>query len=85
MFFFQTKEDWKYVAMVLDRLFLWIFTMAVVVGTAGIILQAPSLYDDRKPIDKELSIIGIDQGKSEHNRKDEVKRRVSCEMSRYIN
>ena len=45
-------------AMVLDRLFLWIFTMAVVVGTAGIILQAPSLYDDRSPIDKELSDIG---------------------------
>ena len=44
--------------MVLDRLFLWIFTMAVVVGTAGIILQAPSLYDDRSPIDKELSDIG---------------------------
>ena len=32
--------------------------MAVVVGTAGIILQAPSLYDDRSPIDKELSDIG---------------------------
>ena len=59
MYFFpQAKEDWKYVAMVLDRLFLWIFTMAVVVGTAGIILQAPSLYDDRSPIDKELSDIG---------------------------
>ena len=47
-------------------------------GTAGIILQAPSLYDDRKPIDKELSIIGIDQGKSENSRKDEVRRRVTC-------
>lgn len=44
------KEDWKYVAMVIDRLFLWIFTLAVLVGTAGIILQAPSLYDDRKPL-----------------------------------
>lgn len=49
------KEDWKYVAMVLDRLFLWIFTLAVVVGTAGIILQAPTLYDDRAPIDKKFS------------------------------
>ncbi|CAG9817984.1 unnamed protein product, partial [Phaedon cochleariae] len=36
----KVKEDWKYVAMVLDRLFLWIFTLAVLVGTAGIILQA---------------------------------------------
>lgn len=51
------KEDWKYVAMVLDRLFLWIFTLAVCVGTAGIILQAPSLYDDRTPIDREISDI----------------------------
>lgn len=41
--------------MVLDRLFLWIFTLAVLVGTAGIILQAPTLYDDRVPIDKKFS------------------------------
>ena len=32
-------EDWKYVGQVLDRLFLWIFTVAMLVGTAGIILQ----------------------------------------------
>lgn len=56
----KVKEDWKYVAMVLDRLFLWIFTLAVCVGTAGIILQAPSLYDDRVPIDREISDIGIE-------------------------
>ncbi|XP_057666765.1 acetylcholine receptor subunit alpha-like [Diorhabda carinulata] len=53
----KVKEDWKYVAMVLDRLFLWIFTLAVLVGTAGIILQAPTLYDDRRPIDIRLSEI----------------------------
>lgn len=45
------EEDWKYVAMVLDRLFLWIFTLACIFGTAIIIFQAPSLYDTTKPID----------------------------------
>ena len=40
----QILEDWKYVAMVLDRLFLWIFTVAVLVGTAGIILQVDKIY-----------------------------------------
>ncbi|OQR70870.1 acetylcholine receptor subunit alpha 1-like [Tropilaelaps mercedesae] len=49
--FESIREDWKYVAMVLDRLFLWIFTIACIVGTAGIFLQAPSLYDQTVPID----------------------------------
>jgi len=40
----MAKEDWKYVAFVLDRLFLWIFTTACFVGTFGIVLQAPTLY-----------------------------------------
>jgi len=43
--------------MVLDRLFLWIFTTACVVGTATIILQAPSLYDTSRPIDVQYSKI----------------------------
>ena len=46
----KVKEDWKYVAMVLDRLFLWIFTTACLVGTCGIIFQAPTLYDTREPL-----------------------------------
>jgi len=53
----KIKEDWKYVAMVLDRLFLWIFTLAVTMGSAGIILQAPTLYDNRLPINVRLSEI----------------------------
>ena len=56
-FILQVKEDWKYVAMVLDRLFLLIFTVAVLVGSAGIILQAPALYDTRAAIDVQLSEI----------------------------
>ena len=43
--------------MVLDRFFLWTFTAACLLGTAGIILRAPSLYDLREPIDEKLSHI----------------------------
>ncbi len=73
------KEDWKYVAMVLDRLFLWIFTLAVCVGTAGIILQAPSLYDDRMPIDKEISLIRHHLNGAQQTTKTRTKSFNSCD------
>ncbi|ESN98444.1 hypothetical protein HELRODRAFT_84500 [Helobdella robusta] len=44
------REDWKLVARVLDRLFLFIFSCTCVVGTIGIIMKAPTIYDDRLPI-----------------------------------
>lgn len=46
----QARQDWKYVAMVLDRLFLIIFSSTVSLGTAIIILGAPSLWDRREPV-----------------------------------
>lgn len=49
--FESIREEWKYVAMVLDRLFLWIFTTTSIAGTLAIFLQAPNLYDTQKPID----------------------------------
>lgn len=35
----QVSEDWKYVAMVIDRLFLWIFVCVCVFGTIAMFLQ----------------------------------------------
>ncbi|XP_073978200.1 nicotinic acetylcholine receptor beta2 isoform X2 [Rhodnius prolixus] len=53
----EIVEDWKYISMVLDRFFLWVFSIACLGGTFGIIFQAPSLYDQRIPIDQRLSEI----------------------------
>lgn len=47
--------------MVLDRLFLWIFTIASIVGTFAILCEAPALYDDTKPIDMVLSSVAQQQ------------------------
>lgn len=38
-FVFQVEDDWKYVAMVVDRVFLWVFIIICVFGTAGLFLQ----------------------------------------------
>jgi len=54
----EVMEDWKYMAMVLDRLFLWVFTFTCFAGSGGIILRAPSLYDMRQPIDAIHTTIG---------------------------
>ncbi|KAL3997817.1 Neurotransmitter-gated ion-channel ligand binding domain family protein [Acanthocheilonema viteae] len=41
----QIIEDWKYMSMVLDRIFLILFTSACVIGSVIIILRAPTIYD----------------------------------------
>ncbi|XP_002741797.2 neuronal acetylcholine receptor subunit alpha-2-like [Saccoglossus kowalevskii] len=39
--YLKQREDWKYVAMVIDRIFLWVFCCVCTFGTIGILMQAP--------------------------------------------
>lgn len=55
----EIVEDWKFVAMVLDRFFLWVFFLACVIGTFMIICQSPSLYDTREGVDRKFSEIPL--------------------------
>lgn len=43
-FFFlqQVVEDWKFIAQVLDRMFLWTFLLVSIVGSLG--LFVPVIY-----------------------------------------
>ncbi|EEB15168.1 DrosGluCl, putative [Pediculus humanus corporis] len=43
--YIQIREDWKYVAMVIDRLQLFIFFIVTTAGTVGIIMDAPHIFD----------------------------------------
>ena len=47
----QVSEDWKYVSMVIDRLFLWIFTTVCCVGTMSLLMRAPTLFDSKTPLE----------------------------------
>ncbi|CAM1330537.1 nAChRb1 (predicted) [Pycnogonum litorale] len=55
--FMQIREDWKYVAMVIDRLQLYIFFAVTSAGTIGILLNAPHIfkYVDQDEIIKAFS------------------------------
>ncbi|PIO60906.1 hypothetical protein TELCIR_17587 [Teladorsagia circumcincta] len=48
-----TRDDWKYVAMVIDRLLLLLFFGITLGGTLGIICSAPHVFDF---VDQELVI-----------------------------
>ncbi|GLV39397.1 nicotinic Acetylcholine Receptor beta1 [Carabus blaptoides fortunei] len=40
-----TREDWKYVAMVIDRLQLYMFFIVTTAGTVGILMDAPHIFE----------------------------------------
>lgn len=47
-------EDWESMSMVVDRLFFCIFFILCSIGSLIILASAPSLFDERAPIDDEL-------------------------------
>ncbi|XP_042208191.1 acetylcholine receptor subunit alpha-L1-like [Homarus americanus] len=49
--FDEEDDDWAFVAMVLDRLLLWVFGLTSVLGTIVILFESPFLYDSTSPID----------------------------------
>ncbi|XP_077995873.1 neuronal acetylcholine receptor subunit alpha-2-like [Glandiceps talaboti] len=51
----QAREDWKYVAIVLDRLFLSLFILITILGSCGIMLPGP-FHSEEKGIGDNLSI-----------------------------
>ena len=73
---FQIREDWKYVAMVVDRAQLWLFFLVTTIGTVGILMDAPHIFEF---VDQDR-IIDIYRGKwKRDNRCQSSTRRVNLE------
>ena len=60
-FFFLTPP--RTVAMVLDRLFLWVFGVAAIVGSMMILTESPSLFETTDPIDVKISKIASEEAR----------------------
>lgn len=41
----RIRDDWKYVAMVIDRLLLYVFFAVTAGGTMGILFSAPKVFE----------------------------------------
>ena len=53
------RDDWKYVAMIIDRLLLYVFFGITVGGTVGILFSAPYVFDqvDQETVLNKLKVL----------------------------
>lgn len=58
VYFFQILEDWRYIAMVIDRLQLYIFMAVTIGGTVGILINAPHIFEYVDQDEVKKSIMG---------------------------
>uniref|UniRef100_A0AAN0LHM2 Nicotinic acetylcholine receptor n=1 Tax=Polyphagotarsonemus latus TaxID=1204166 RepID=A0AAN0LHM2_9ACAR len=58
--FENCKQDWQIMALVLDRMFFYLFFLLHLVGTIAIFLSITSIYDSSNPIDLQQSKINKD-------------------------
>lgn len=45
LLFFQVADDWKYIALVIDRLLLWVFFLGNAFGSVSILMNSPHLFE----------------------------------------
>lgn len=44
------RSDWRFVAMIIDRVLLFGFSVVIMIGTVVVTISAPSLRDQRIPL-----------------------------------
>lgn len=54
----EILEDWRYIAMVIDRLMLYIFLAVTIGGTVGILINAPHIFEYVDQDDIKRDIMG---------------------------
>ena len=59
----QEDQDWGIVAMVLDRLFLYVFGITALFGSVMILSESPDEADEASPIDVIYSKIAADDNR----------------------
>ncbi len=59
----QEDQDWGIVAMVLDRLFLYLFGISAIIGSLFILSESPMMYEDVEPIDVLFSKIAKEESR----------------------